>query len=179
MAVSDPPSLRRALGSLRAGRGSGPQLCAGVGASFGWPVRSLYVNSIPTPQVAERAKQAAGEGRGDRPHIGPKGHAWRSGDCQDFGLRGLRPRPEEQYAKSTAPRAEQRRGPVGRLWARTEQSLGALGCGAGALKAGRAPRSTVHSQRCGGVGGDTLSTCGATPKHAKSLTESSPSRQQT
>ena len=99
----------------------------------------LYANSTPTPALAERARRGGGEGRRARAEP-PRGVP---------GARQLR--TAGLSTTTTARWSSTRRGcasrpatpPLLRATALAEQGLGTLGCGGGALQAGRAPRSAV------------------------------------
>ena len=58
MGAIDPPSLRKALGFYEQAVALDPGF-AQAWAQVSWASSILYVNSTPTPELAERARQAA------------------------------------------------------------------------------------------------------------------------
>ena len=135
--ASDPASLRKEIGFYEQAVALDPgfaQAWAGVSTANSL----LYANSTPTPALAERARQAAEKAVALAPNR-PEGYL-ALGYLRTVGLQGLQPRPGAvREGAAPCPRRCLRSQGNGACRAGPR----ALGCGGGALQAGRAPRSPV------------------------------------
>ena len=107
MGATDPPSLRKALGFYEQAVALDPGF-AQAWARVSRANSLLYVNSTPTPALAERARQAAEKAVALAPNR-PEGYL-ALGDLRTAGRRRLQPRPGA-VREGAARRARQRRPP--------------------------------------------------------------------
>ena len=147
LATNDPPSLRRALGFYEQAVALDPNFSQ-AWARVSMANSSLYGNSTPTPQLAERAKQAAEKAVTLTPNR-PEGYL-ALGRYQDIFV-GDFVRAGEQYAK--AQRLAPSNAEVLTGIAVAEQGLGRWDAAVEHLKQAERldPRSVVTPRRLGGA----------------------------